>query len=165
MQYGTEEETEGIMLLRRHLLELWRRERYPSISQAERSGAREKFNVSLTRSILNLRDKGLIRTFGIDRPDLELWMFKDAARSAMLSAGLKRMAGQDTTEEDEITRRYKLAREAKRKGYARFREVKPDDQHARSIQAVGLTAKGKEVALMLTLAETGKVSNKDQAKT
>jgi len=126
---------------------------------------RPKFNVSLTRSIVNLRSKGLVRTFNISRPSLTMWAFRDAARQAQLSRGMKRMAGENADEEDKVLAIYNAAKEANRKGLVSFREVGAGDKFFASIQIVGLTAKGKEIALNANDAESQKISSKEQAKT
>ena len=92
LKYGTEQAEEGVTLLRKQLLELWQREHYPhseiwacyqddyQSQRAEWSKTLPKFNVSLSRSILSLRGKGLVRTFKLYRPGVDVWMFGNVLR-------------------------------------------------------------------------------------
>ena len=52
----------------------------------------------------------------------------------------------------------KLPKKPKKKGYVQFHEVKPDDKFKQSIQVVGLTPEGKELALTLTSQNSGKLT-------
>ena len=100
LQYGTEQGEEGVMLLRKQLLKLWRREHYPyseiwacyqddyQSQRAEWFKTLPKLNVSLTRSIVSLRSKGLVRTFKLDRPDVDVWMLGNALRVSKFAGPL-----------------------------------------------------------------------------
>lgn len=76
-----------------------------------------------------------------------------------MSRGLKHFSGVDTTEEDKFIEAFKGAKQAKKEGRFNLTEIKADDKDS-SVQAIALTGKGKELALMLTLPETQKVNNK-----
>jgi hypothetical protein len=91
-------------------------------------------------------------------------MFGNVLRVAKFTGPLIRDE-KEKAEKDRITGIYEAAKEAKKKGYVQFREVKPDDKFKESIQVVALTAKGKEVALNANITESQKISNKEQVKT
>ena len=152
---------------RKHLIRHWLNENCKSKRMVdycnwlkESATIRPKFNVSLTRSIKNLREKGFIRIFRIDTPDLIIWAFRDAARQAVLSRGMSRLAGADTTEEDKIINTYQAAKEARKVGGFRLTEIKVDDEFKHSVQAIALTDKGRQSALMLTSHGCGEINNK-----
>ena len=166
----------GKYILRQQLIIHWLNENDKDIPQDQQwkwhHKNRPKFNVSLTRSIKNLHEKELIRTFSISRPDFlltgELGLaWKTDAQNAKLSRGLKRLQKQgsvDTTKEDEAIATYEAAKKARKEGRFELREINAGDRYS-SVQAIALTSKGKQLALMLTSPETPKVSNKEQAKT
>ena len=180
LEKGTDssEDDVGVYVLRKHLITHWLNENCKARRwgeygkwKEESDKIRPKFNVSLTRSIENLHKKELIRTFSISRPDLlltgELGLaWKMDAQNAKLSRGLKRLQKQgsvDTTKEDEAIATYEAAKKARKEGRFELREINAGDRYS-SVQAIALTSKGKQLALMLTSLETQKVSNKEQAK-
>jgi hypothetical protein len=168
LEKGTDSSEDGIgvYILRKHLITHWLNENCKA-----REKIRPKFNVSLTRSIENLHKKGLIRTFSISRPDLLLTgdlglAWKTDAQNAKFSRGLKRLQNltADTSKEDEAIASYQAAKEARKERRFELKEINPEDKFS-SVQAIALTGKGRQLGLMLTLPETQKVSNKEQAKT
>jgi hypothetical protein len=176
LEKGTDssEDNVGVYIPRKHLITHWLNENCKARGKwkEEANKIRPKFNVSLTRSIENLHEKELIRTFSISRPDLlltgELGLaWKMDAQNAKLSRGLKRLQKQgsaDTTKEDKAIATYEAAKKARKEGRFELREINSGDRYS-SVQAIALTSKGKQLGLMLTLPETPKVSNKEQAKT
>jgi hypothetical protein len=164
----------GKFILRNHLIFHWLNENWkgkPGEDWKWIHEVRPKFNVSLTRSIKNLHEKELIRTFSISKPDLFLTgefglAWKMDVQSAKLSRGLKLLQNQgsaDTTKEDDTIAAYQAAKEAQKEGRFELKEIKADDKHS-SVQAIALTGKGRELTLMLTLPETQKINNKEPTR-
>jgi hypothetical protein len=175
---NSSEDDVGVYIPRKHLITHWLNENCKAKRwgeygkwKTESDKIRPKLNVSLTRSIENLHKKELIRTFSISRPDLLLTgdlglAWKTDAQNAKFSRGLKRLQNRtaDTSKEDEAIASYQAAKEARKERRFELKEINADDGYS-SVQAIALTSKGKQLALMLTSPETPKVSNKEQAKT
>jgi hypothetical protein len=76
---------------------------------------------------------------------------------------LQKHGSADTTKEDEAIATYDAAKKARKEGRFELREINAGDRYS-SVQAIALTSKGKQLALMLTSVGLAKVSNKEQAK-
>ena len=158
----------GKYILRRELVAHWLYENCESYRWGNYGDWKEeavkilpKFNAALTRSIKNLHDKGLVRTFSISRPDLVIWALGSGIRQAKLSRGLMRLQGADTTEEDKMIDFYESAKKARKEGRWDLREIKADDR-GQSTQAISFTDKGEQLTLLLTLPKTRKFNNKEK---
>ena len=128
----------GICIQRKHFLYFY------FLNKNNTQKTRNKFNVSLSRSIRNLFKKGFIRIFNFERPDLLLRIgFGYEAKMAKLQGALKVLAGQENKEEEQVVDTYERLKEAKREGMVRFRELKSPEEGM--IQAVSLTKKGREI--------------------
>jgi hypothetical protein len=142
--------------LRKYLLELWRREHV--IAWDEWRKARPKFNVSLSRSILSLRRKGLVRAFKLDTPDTAVWMLANLLQVTRFTSPLF-LSEEQKAERQSYTRAYENAKQAKRERRFNYVEIKDGDY----MQAVGLTEAGKQLALTLTSSNAGKLTISQQS--
>ena len=138
---------QGLFIIyRKGLAGCWLRENYKDTwTQDDMRRIRAKLEVSLTRSIINLRRKGLVRTFTIERPAFFLWLLRPEIRPAKIERALKKLSGADTSQEDQIIKQYESTRQASREGKVNLIEIKEESPQKGVIQLIALTARGKEL--------------------
>jgi hypothetical protein len=135
--------TQGsFVVYRKGLAGCWLRENYKDTwTQDDLRRIRAKLEVSLTRSIINLRRKGLVRTFTFQRPAFFLWLLRPDFRSAKNERPLKKLSGADTSQEDQIIKQYESLRQANREGKVNLIEIKEENPQTGVIQLIALTAR------------------------
>jgi hypothetical protein len=134
---------QGLFVIpRKTLAGCWLRENYKDTwTQDDMRRARTKLEVSLTRSIVNLHRKGLVRTFKIERPAFFLWLLRPDFRSAKSERPLKKLSGADTSQEDQIIEQYESLRQASREGKVNLIEIKEESPRKGVIQLIALPAR------------------------
>ena len=127
---------------RKGLAGCWLRENCKDTwTQDDMRRVRAKLEVSLTRSIINLRRKGLVRTFTFERPAFFLLLLRPDFRSAKIQRALKKLSGADTSQEDQIIEQYESMRQASREGKVNLIEIKDESPQKGVIQLIALTAR------------------------